>query len=432
MRPVGQTAVARVEASLEAIEHAQPRLNAFTSVLADEALARAHELDGQEPVGPLHGLPVVIKDLFDVAGVPTTGACGAYEGRVATEDADVVAVLRAAGAVIVAKTNQHELGAGATGLVSAFGPAWNPWGEGRLAGGSSSGSAAAVAAGVVPLAIGSDTGGSIRMPASFCGITGLKPTHGRVSLRGAMPMSPGYDSAGPMARTAAECAVAFRVLSAGGLVPSRPARSVEGLRVGLPAPFLQSLHPETRAATEAAAVTLEKLGAVVEHLDGPGLDEGWLGFHHVWADLAHLHAGIVGDARISPEVAALMDFGLQLTGTGYAASMARARAVRQEFEAAFRRVDALLTPCTPYPAPRAGDEEVPVQGGVLDVHRGSPSRLTVPVNEAGLPAVAFSVGRSAEGLPIGAQLIGSPYDEETLLAVVEAFQAATPHHEHRP
>jgi aspartyl-tRNA(Asn)/glutamyl-tRNA(Gln) amidotransferase subunit A len=243
-----------------------------------------------------------------------------------------------------------------------------------------------------------------------------------------MPMSPGYDTAGPMAQTAAQCAMAFRVLSADGLVPSRPARSVQGLRIGLPGPFFQSLHPETRAATEAAAVTLEKLGAIVEPVDGPGPDEGWKGFAHVWADLAHLHADIVGDDRISPDLAALIDYGLRLSGTGYAASMARARAMRQDFELAFRRVDALLTPCTPYPAPRATDEEVPVQGGTLDVHRGSPSRLTVPVNEAGLPAVAFPVGRSSEGLPIGAQLIGAPYDEETLLAVVEAFQGATSHH----
>jgi Asp-tRNA(Asn)/Glu-tRNA(Gln) amidotransferase A subunit family amidase len=422
---MGDSAVARVEASLLAIDETQPRLNAFTSVLADDALARARELDGREPVGPLHGLPVVIKDLFDVAGAPTTGGCAAYEGRVATEDSDVVAALRAAGAVVVAKTNQHELGAGATGLVSAYGPVWNPCAEGRIAGGSSSGSAAAVAAGVVTLAIGSDTGGSIRMPSSFCGITGLKPTHGRVSLRGAMPMSPGYDTGGPMAKTAAQCAMAFRVLTAGGLVPSRPARGVAGLRIGLPAPFFQSLHRETRAATEAAALTLEKLGAVVEPLDGPGIDEGWQGFHHVWADLAHLHAGIVGDERISPDVTSLINVGLRLSGVGYAASMARARAIRQDFELAFRRVDALLAPCTPYPAPRATDDEVPVEGGVLDVHRGSPSRLTVPVNEAGLPAVAFPVGRSSDGLPIGAQLIGSPYDEETLLAVVEAFQAAT-------
>ena len=423
-----ETAVARVEASLQAIEETQPTLNAFTAVLADDALARARQLEGQEPIGPLHGVPVVVKDLFDIAGVPTTGCCAAYEGRVAADDSDVVAALRGAGAVIVAKTNQHELGGGATGVVSSCGPVWNPWGEGRIAGGSSSGSAAAVAAGVVTLAIGSDTGGSIRIPSSFCGITGLKPTHGRVSLRGALPMSPGYDTAGPMAQTAAQCAAAFQILTAGGLVPSRPARGAAGLRIGLPAPFFQSLHPETRAATEDAAVTLEKLGAVIEPLDGPGLDEGWKGFPHVWADLAHLHSAIVGDDRISPSLTSLINVGLRLTGTEYAASVARARAMRHDFELAFRRVDALLAPCTPYPAPRATDDEVPVQGGALDVHRGAPSRLTVPVNEAGLPAIAFPVGRSAEGLPIGAQLIGSPYDEETLLAVVEAFQGATSHH----
>lgn len=424
--------VARVEASLRAIEETQPYLNAFTSVMADEALARARELDGREPTGPLHGLPVVVKDLFDVAGVPTTGACAGYEGRIADGDSDVVAALRAAGAVVVAKTNQHELGGGATGLVSAYGATWNPWGEQRIAGGSSSGSAAAVAAGVVPLAIGSDTGGSIRIPSSFCGITGLKPTHGRVSLRGAMPMSPGYDTAGPIARTAAQCALAFRVLSAGGLVPGRPERGVDGLRVGLPAPFFQQVHPETRAAVEQAAVTLEQLGATVESLDGPEIDEGWLGFRHVWADMAHLHAEVVGDERVSPDLASLLDVGLRLTGTEYAASVARARAVRSEFVDAFRHVDALLMPCTPYPAPRAGDDEVEVDGGKLDVHRGSPSRLTVPVNESGLPAVAFPVGLSGDGLPLGAQLIGRPYDDETLLGVVEFFQGTTHHHEHRP
>ena len=429
---MAETAVDRVEAALLAIDEAQPRLNAFTSVLADEALARARELDNGEQVGPLHGLPVVVKDLFDVAGAPTTGSCGAYDGRIAAHDSDVVAGLRAAGAVVVAKTNQHELGGGATGLVSAFGPTWNPWGEGRITGGSSSGSAAAVAAGVVTLAIGSDTGGSIRMPSSFCGITGLKPTHGRISLRGALPMSPGYDTAGPMAQTATECAAAFAVLSAGGVVPGRPARGVQGLRVGLPAPFFELVQPEVTAAVNAAARTLEQLGAVVEPLEGPGIDEGWQGFRHVWADLAHLHAGIVGDERVSPDIASLMEVGGRLTGTEYAASMARARAMRADFETAFRRVDALLTPCTPYPAPRADDQEVAVTGGVLDVHRGAPSRLTVPVNEAGLPAVAFPVGLSSHGLPLGAQLIGRPYDDETLLAVVAAFQAATHHHEHHP
>ncbi|MGH9038679.1 MAG: amidase [Acidimicrobiia bacterium] len=421
-----------VEAALGAVDDVQRRFNAFTSVLAEEARARARELDRSMTGGPLHGVPVVVKDLFDVAGAPTTGGCAAYEGRVATSDSDVVTMLEAAGAVVVAKTNQHELGAGATGLISATGPTWNPWGERRIPGGSSSGSAAAVAADAVPLAIGSDTGGSIRMPASFCGITGLKPTHGRISLRGAMPMSPAYDTSGPMARTAAECAVAFRVLTPSSFVPTLPARALQDLRIGLPDPFFAQLHPETRAAVDRAAATFENLGAAVEPLPGPGIDDGWLGFRHVWADVAHLHEGIVGDARVSPDVADLIEAGLRLSGTEYAASMARARATRLEFEDALRLFDALLVPCTPYPAPRADDDVVAVEGGTLDVHKGSPSRLTVPVNEAGLPAVAFPVGLSVEGLPLGAQLIGRPYDEETLLAAVASFQTATDHHEHRP
>ena len=431
-RMARESVIDRVEAALSAVDEVQRRFNAFTSVLRDAARARARELEREAPEGVLHGVPVVVKDLFDVAGAPTTGACAAYEGRVATSDSDVVAALKAAGAVVVAKANQHELGAGATGLVSAVGPAWNPWGERRIPGGSSSGSAVAVAAGAVPLAIGSDTGGSIRMPSSFCGITGLKPTHGQVSLRGAMPMSPGYDTAGPMARTAADCALAFHALTPVPVVPTRPARAVLGLRIGLPAPFFARVHSETRTAVEQAAQMFEQLGTEVEPLDGPGLDEGWVGFRHVWADVAYLHAAIVGDKRISPEVAALINSGVRLTGTEYAASMARARAIRADFEDGLRRVDAFLVPCTPYPAPRADDTDVPVEGGTLDVHRGSPSRLTVPVNEAGVPAVAFPVGLSSEGLPIGAQLIGRPYDEETLLGAVGAYQTATGYHEQRP
>lgn len=429
---VRESVIDRVEAALSAVDEVQRRFNAFTSVLSDAARARARELEREAPEGVLHGVPVVVKDLFDVAGATTTGACAAYDGRVATSDSDVVAALKAAGAVVVAKANQHELGAGATGLVSAIGPAWNPWGERRIPGGSSSGSAVAVAAGAVSVAIGSDTGGSIRMPSSFCGITGLKPTHGRISLRGAMPMSPGYDTAGPMARTAVDCALAFRALTSAPVVPTRPARPVLGLRIGLPAPFFARVHSETRTAVEQAGQTFEQLGADVEPLDRPGLDEGWVGFRHVWADVAYLHAAIVGDKRISPEVAALIDAGVRLTGTEYAASMARAQAIRADFEDGLRRVDAFLVPCTPYPAPRADDKDVPVEGGTLDVHQGSPSRLTVPVNEAGVPAVAFPVGLSSEGLPIGAQLIGRPYDEETLLGAVGAYQTATGHHEQSP
>jgi aspartyl-tRNA(Asn)/glutamyl-tRNA(Gln) amidotransferase subunit A len=415
----------RIAAALDAIERLQPSVNAFTSVRAEEAQREAELLDGGSDRGPLHGTPVVVKDLFDVAGLPTTGGCGAYRDRVAAGDAAVVAALRASGAVVVAKTNQHELGAGATGLVSCFGPVANPWNRECIAGGSSSGSAAAVAAGVVPLAIGSDTGGSIRIPASFCGITGLRPTPARISLAGAQAMSPGYDTAGPMALTARECAAAFAVLADRSPLARPSGDPVAGLRVGLPRRYFELVHEETRRAVEAAAAELEALGASVDWLDGPELDPEFRGFLHVWADVAQHHRDAWDDELVDPEVAALIERGRRMTALEYAASRAHADGVRQQFADALRRVDVLLTPATPYPAPGASQERVAVEHGELDVREGAPSRLTVPVNEAGLPAVAFPVGASRDGLPIGAQLIGGPYRDEHLLAVVAAFQDAT-------
>jgi aspartyl-tRNA(Asn)/glutamyl-tRNA(Gln) amidotransferase subunit A len=420
-----------VETALQAMEGAEV-LNAFTVVLAEEARAAAKALEGTDPVGPLHGVPVAVKDLFDLSGAPTTGCCAAYAGRLAAADSAVVEALRAAGAVVVAKTNQHELGAGATGLISSIGPARNPWDPGRLPGGSSSGSAVAVAAGLVAMAVGSDTGGSIRMPAAFCGLTGLKTTRGRISLRGAMPMCPALDSAGPLARSAADCALAFRILAgheqvAGAFAPalSGPVEPTPGLRVGLPSRFFHLVHPETRAAVERAARALEGLGAVVEEVEGPELDEGWDGFEFVWSDVAHGHRELWDDPGVHPEIAALVDYGRNMSGVDYAASRSRAEEVKSSFERALTTVDALLAPATPYPAPPIDAQEVAVEGGSLDVHSGSPSRLTVPVNLAGVPSLSFPVGLSSDGLPLGAQLIGRPWAEETLLAWVDAYQQAT-------
>ena len=418
----------RIAAAIAAIEDAQRSHNAFTSIRAEAAVAEAAALDRRsrdEPRGGPDGLPVVVKDLFDVVGLPTTGGCAAYFDRVAERDAAIVAALRAAGAIIVAKTNQHELGAGATGLVSAFGPVTNPVDPQRLAGGSSSGSAVAVAVGAVPLAIGSDTGGSIRIPASFCGITGLRPTPGRVDVAGAQSMSPGYDTVGPMAATARQCATAFAVLAGRPRFPLLQDRAIGGLRVGLPEPFFELVHPDTRGAVDDAARALESLGADVEWIGEPSIDIEFEGFRHVWADLAYAHPDTWDNPAVSEEVAALIEAGRRLTGQEYAASRAAAERMRQQFDHAFGRVDVLLTPTTPFSAPRADDDTVAVEGGALDVHRGGLSRLTVPVNEAGVPALAFPVGATADGLPVGAQLIGGPYRDERLLAVVAAYQDAT-------
>src|SRR5438093_4673794 len=247
-----------IEDALAAIDRVQPELNAFTHVFAADARRRAKELAVAPPVGSLHGVPIAIKELYDVAGVPTTGCCAAYMDRVAVRDSDVVSRLRAAGAIVVAKTNQHELACGGTGLISSFGPAFNPWGEGRMAGGSSSGSGAAVAAGVVAMAMGSDSLGSIRHPSSFCGTTGLKPTYGAVSLRGAMPFLPSTDTAGPIAVSAEDCRLVHRVIA--DAPPSPGPDRVEGLRIGVPQTFLTLIHPDVRRAVEDAVRAFADLG----------------------------------------------------------------------------------------------------------------------------------------------------------------------------
>jgi aspartyl-tRNA(Asn)/glutamyl-tRNA(Gln) amidotransferase subunit A len=429
-----------VELALARIEDVQPGLNAFTRVFADDALSLAKKLEGAEPKGPLHGVPIAVKDLYDMAGVPTTGCCAAYMDRLADSDSAVVYKLRAAGAIIVAKTNQHELACGATTLNSSFGPAFNPWGVGRIAGGSSGGSGIAVATGVVAMAMGSDTGGSIRIPSSFCGVTGLKPTHGAVSLRGAMPMCPSLDTAGPLARSAKDCALVHEIIS--GVDPdyiwSRSGApigapdSLEGVRIGIPRTYFTLIHPETRKAVEEAAKTFESLGAVLVDVEGPDISEAFRTFSTRLAEVAYCYQDLWDDHRISQPLQQFIAFGRAISGIDFFGGRELALKVRADFDRALVETAALLAPCTAYPAPRAGDQEVALEGGSLDVHAGGAARLTVPVNAAGLPAVAFPAGFSSEGLPIGAQLIGSDWSEPRLCSIVGAYQEATDWHLRHP
>src|SRR5258708_24155593 len=216
-----------VDAAIAAAAKLQDSCNAFTQMMFDEARERAVQLADLDPIGPLHGVPIAVKDLYDVAGYQTTGCCAAYLDRPpAVEDSAVATRLRGAGAIFIGKTNQHELACGATSQVSCFGPVLNPHDPTRIPGGSSGGSAAAVAARVVIMAMGSDTGGSIREPAAMCGVTGLKPTHGSVSLRGAMPMIPAFDSGGPLAGAGGDCTEGPRLVAryddGGPDAPPRP------------------------------------------------------------------------------------------------------------------------------------------------------------------------------------------------------------------
>lgn len=435
------SALELVEACLSRIGEVEAAFNAFTVVRADDAIERAHTLDAMEPTGPLHGVPVAVKDLFDVRGIATSGCCEAYLDRVARRDSAVVEALRAAGAVIVAKTNMHELAFGTTTQVSCFGGVRNPWDPKRVPGGSSGGSGVAVAAGAVAMAMGSDTGGSIRIPASLCGVTGLKPTHGAVSLRGALPMTPSFDTAGPIALTARDCLTVHQVIEgfdpddpySRTSVPADPPDSLRGVRIALPRAFQRTLHPETMAALTATAAQLEELGAVLDEVEGPDPDglRDAVGALLV-GEFAHHYRDLWDDERVSPPIRALLDLGRAVTAADYVASREAALRARRDFEWALTAADALLAPATPYPAPLIDQETVEVGETTASVEAGSLALCTLPVNAAGLPSVAFPVGLSSEGLPLGAQLIGRPWSEAFLCQLVATYQDATEHHLARP
>ena len=427
-----------VDAALAGAERLQSRSNAFTVMMSVEARERAVQLTDRDPIGPLHGVPIAIKDLYDVAGYRTTGCCAAYLDReIATQDSAVAARLRAAGAILIAKTNQHELACGATSQVSCFGPVLNPFDTTRIPGGSSGGSAAAVAAGVVTMAMGSDTGGSIREPAAMCGTSGLKPTHGSVSLRGAMPMIPAFDSGGPLAVSAEDCLLVHQLLagyddaylySSADLAPRQAPKSLRGLRLGIPTRMYTRCHPEVHAAVDDAAAVMMQMGMTMIEVEGPDPDEGAATWNTRWAEVANCYRELWDDERPSNYIKTLLAIGRGISGPDHAQGLERHLWVRRDFRRAFEMADVLLTPTSPYPAPRITDEQVEVEGGTLDVHDGGAVRMTMLVNLAGLPALSIPVGYSSEGLPMGAQLIGKRFSEPLICAVGAAYQRETDWH----
>ena len=415
-----------VERSLRLIEETQATINAFTFVRDAEALAEAKELEGAEPIGPLHGAPIAIKDLYDVAGLPTTGCCAAYLDRMASADSPVVASLKRAGAIVVGKTNMHELAFGATTQVSCFGGTRNPWDTTRIPAGSSGGSGAAVAAGIVAMAMGSDTGGSIRLPSSMCGVTGLKPTHGAVSLRGALPMTASYDTGGPLAVSAEDCALVFQIISgfdyAYAYSTTGPQLPPTADRVVVLRNWIDHATPEVVAAVEASAAALRELGFDV--VDSTGPDP--LAIRDVVTPLltgefAHHFRDLWVDDRVSEPIRMLMEVGRQVTAPDYVAGREASLRLRLAFLELFENADALLAPGAPYPAPRIDEVDNLTEAARSTV-------FTLPVNAAGLPAVAFPVGFSSDRLPLGAQLIGPPWSELRLCSIADAYQRTTDWH----
>ena len=442
-----------VRAHLERIAALDPGLRSYITVCDETALAAARAAEttlmAGQPLGPLHGVPYALKDLYDTAGVRTTGGSRVLGDRVPARDATVAARLAGAGGILLGKLNMVEFAYGPEGLNPHYGHARNPWDRGvhRMAGGSSSGSGVAVASGLAPGALGSDTGGSIRIPASLCGITGLKPTYGRVSRAGVLPLAWSMDHVGPMTRTAADCALMLGAMA--GYDPNDASSSVlpvpdygaaltgdvKGLRVGLLRGFfLDGAAPAVRAAVEAAATTLARAGAVVDEVSLEQMKVvAAASTAIVGAEALAYHAELLRTraAEYDPDVARRLRLSAFISGAHYVRGQQVRGLVRADVDAALARRDVLLAPSTPIVAPGIEERQAALGDGPADV-RSALIRFTRPFNLSGHPACALPCGFTDGGLPIGMQLVGRPFDEATVLRAADAFQRLTDFHVRRP
>jgi aspartyl-tRNA(Asn)/glutamyl-tRNA(Gln) amidotransferase subunit A len=435
---------------LARIEQLNPALNAYLTLTADAARAEARaaeaELTAGTDRGPLHGIPLGIKDLIPMAGVRTTAGSKILGDWVPTEDATVVRRLHAAGAVLLGKCAMTEF---ATGHAHNphYGPTRNPWDQDRTPGGSSSGSGAAVAAGLAAAALGSDTACSIRQPAAYCGLAGLRPTHGRVSLAGVVPLAWSFDTVGPLARTVEDAALVLAAIAGADAadpttepVPVASYRAalrpgLQGVSVGVPCSyFWDRLDAEVAAAVEAALDVLRHLGAHVADVVVPGLDEALAarGLIHD-AEAYAYHATWLRERPqdYGEDVGARLRRGAAYSGQDVVEAQRRLARYVAEVNALLDEVDVLVAPTTPTPAWRFDTPRVTL-GGVEEENRPLGLRLTTPFTAVGGPTLSVPCGFSAAGLPIGLQIAGRRWDEAAVLHVGHAYEQATDWHTRRP
>jgi aspartyl-tRNA(Asn)/glutamyl-tRNA(Gln) amidotransferase subunit A len=471
-REFSATELAR--AVLDRIEAVEPAVQAYLTVTADEALEGARAADEALAAGagdpqatpPLTGIPVALKDLFCTRGVETTSGSKILQGFVPPFDATVVVRLRAAGAVFVGKTNMDEFAMGSSTENSGYHVTRNPWDPERVPGGSSGGSAAAVAAGECLLSLGTDTGGSIRQPASLCGVAGLKPTYGRVSRYGMIAFASSLDQAGPFAAGVEGVVMALQAIAGHDPLDSTSAPlpvpdyraalkgGVEGLRIGVPREyFVEGTEPDVARLVQAAISQLRSMGASVDEVSLPTTDYGLATYYiiapaEVSSNLARYNGTKYGLAALDePDMVRAMEvtrargFGDEtkrrimlgtyaLSSGYYDAYYLKAQKVRtlikEDFERAFERFDVLAAPTSPTTAFRLGEKtQDPLAMYLSDV-------CTLPVNMAGLPGISLPCGFDARGLPVGLQLIGRAFDEPTLLRAAFAYEQATDFHRRRP
>jgi len=434
-----------IDALAARIERVDPLVGAFTTLCLerarDEALAAQRSYAHGEPDGPLLGVPFAAKDIYDSKGVRTTYGSVMFSQHVPADDAEAVRRTRAAGGIMIGKTATHEFAWGITSINHGMGTSRNPWEFDRISGGSSGGSAAALAARLVPLALGPDTGGSIRIPSAFCGTVGLKPTYGSVDLTGAWPLAPTLDHAGPMARSVADAQLLFAVLT--GRHPAAPvalsrwtantdgaALDLRRVRIGL----CQSLHqpalsPDIQTVFDTAASTLKSLGAQLIEVDlrrAERIYPTYTVIQQVEALRVHRRAGLfpASQDQYGEDVRARLQAATHVTSEDHRQSRREREDIRTQFAQVFQHVDLLLTPVSPVSPPLIGDER----------RAGSPDQIpfrdcvmpyTVPQSLAGLPAAAVPAGFDKSGIPVGIQLTGGWHDDTRLLQVAAAFTAAT-------
>jgi aspartyl-tRNA(Asn)/glutamyl-tRNA(Gln) amidotransferase subunit A len=411
-----------VQAYLDRIE-AHADLNAYISVRAEEALAEAESA----PRGALLGVPIAIKDVIDVAGTPTTAASKILADNIPRQDAPVVARLRAAGAIVLGKLNTHEFAFGATTTSPHFGPARNPWSPDHICGGSSGGSGAATAADLAAGTLGTDTAGSIRIPACFCGVTGIRPSTGLVSNDGVVPVSWTLDTVGPIARTAEDCSLLLEAIAP----EYRPdLGGVRDLRIGVVEALFRRADPRVSAVVEDA---LPELGATLEPADVPLLEEAGTINQLVMlpeASAAHLPWLRTRLADYGPDVRARLLAGLFLPATAYLAGQRARRWYDEGLRPLFDRFDLLVAPAMPVLPPRIGEDTVEL-GGERIPYRLAVIPFNSPWSLAGLPAASVPCG-FVDGLPVGLALVGRRFADATVLRAAHAFQGATDWHERRP
>jgi aspartyl-tRNA(Asn)/glutamyl-tRNA(Gln) amidotransferase subunit A len=431
-------------ACLARIEALDSKLNSFITVTADAALTAARQAEAEirrgDWRGPLHGIPIALKDLVDTQGVLTTAGSRVFAERVPGEDAEVVRRLKAAGAVLVGKLNMHEFAYGASTVVSAFGAVHNPWALERSAGGSSAGSAAAVAAGLCYGAIGSDTGGSIRQPAAYCGIVGMKPSFGLVSTRGVVPLAWSLDHVGPMTRRVRDCALMLQVLAGpdgGDARPTAPALDYAGaleqdpgLRLGVPREhFWEDLDSDIEAATSAALHVLVTLGGRARDVTLEAGNDAAVAVLRAEAYAYHEPYVARSPGLYQAETLRRIQRGADVTAAVYIGARRQIEALQHAACRLFETVDLLVTPTTPVPPPAIA--EVASDMDSLRARELAMLRNTRPWNALGLPTISVPCGFTKDGVPIGLQISGAPGDDSRVLALAHAYEQATDWHRKR-